>query len=216
MSSREHRPSCENTNWLEILSEAQTAVEKEQFRRYILRLRDRQSTRDIEQKSMEIMDQVLHLNEYVRARGIACYISKDSEVDTRRLIRKALDGHRRVLVPVVKKGDIDLFFSEIKDLGKELTPGSFDIPEPRPEYLRPESLDAVDVLFVPGIVWDKEGYRLGWGRGYFDRVLKSLPEHVRSIGLSFNLQLVNRVPRDQFDLPVNTVVTESRVVRCHS
>jgi 5-formyltetrahydrofolate cyclo-ligase len=43
-----------------------------------------------------------------------------------------------------------------------------------------------------------------------------LPEHVRSIGLSFNLQLVNRVPRDQFDLPVNTVVTESRVVRCHS
>jgi len=197
------------------LSEAQTAVEKEQFRRYILRLRDRQSTRDIEQKSMEIMDQVLHVNEYVRARGIACYVSKDSEVDTRRLIRKALDGQRRVLVPVVKKGDIDLFFSEIKDLGKELAPGSFNIPEPRPEYLRPESLDAVDVLLVPGIVWDKEGYRLGWGRGYFDRVLKTLPEHVRSIGLSFNLQFVNRVPRDQFDLPVNTVVTESRVVRCH-
>jgi 5-formyltetrahydrofolate cyclo-ligase len=198
------------------LSEIQIAVEKEQFRRYILRLRDRQSTRDIEQKSMEIMDQVLHLNEYVRSRGIACYVSKDSEVDTRRLIRKALDGHKRVLVPVVKKGEIDLFFSEIKDLGKELAPGSFDIPEPRPEYLRPESLDAVDVLFVPGIVWDKEGYRLGWGRGYFDRVLKALPEHVRSIGLSFNLQLVNRVPRDQFDLPVNTVVTESRVVRCHT
>ncbi len=173
------------------MTEAKTAVEKEQFR-------------------------VLHLHEYVRARGIACYVSKDSEVDTRPLIRKALDNNRRVLVPVVKKGDIDLFFSEIKDLGKELAPGSFNIPEPKPEHLRPESLDAVDVLFVPGIVWDKEGYRLGWGRGYFDRVLKTLPEHVRSIGLSFNLQLVNRVPRDQFDLPVNTVVTESRVVRCHS
>ena len=165
---------------------------------------------------MEIMDQVLHLHEYVRARGIACYVSKDSEVDTGPLIRKALDSKRRVLVPVVKKGDIDLFFSEIKDLGKELAPGSFDIPEPKPEYLRPESLDAVDVLLVPAIVWDKEGYRLGWGRGYFDRVLKMLPEHVRSIGLSFNLQFVSRVPRDQFDLPVNTVVTESRVVRCHS
>jgi len=165
---------------------------------------------------MEIMDQVLHLHEYVRARGIACYVSKDSEVDTRPLIRKGLDSKRRVLVPVVKKGDIGLFFSEIKDLGKELAPGSFDIPEPKPEYLRPESLDAVDVLFVPGIVWDKEGYRLGWGRGYFDRVLKMLPEHVRSIGLSFNLQFVSRVPRDQFDLPVNTVVTESRVVRCHN
>jgi 5-formyltetrahydrofolate cyclo-ligase len=198
------------------LSEAQTAIEKEQFRRYILRLRDRQSVTDIEQKSLEIIDQVLHFHEYVRARGIACYVSKDSEVDTRPLIRRALDANKRVLVPVVKKGDIDLFFSELKDLGRELAPGSFSIPEPRPEFLRPESLDTVDVLFVPGIVWDKEGYRLGWGRGYFDRVLRSLPEHVRSVGLSFNLQFVNRVPRDQFDLPVNTVVTESRVVRCHT
>jgi 5-formyltetrahydrofolate cyclo-ligase len=198
------------------LSEAQTAVEKEQFRRYILRLRDRQSITDIEQKSLEIIDQVLHLHEYVRARGIACYVSKDSEVDTRPLIRRALDANKRVLVPVVKKGDIDLFFSELKDLGRELAPGNFRIPEPRPEYLRPESLDTVDVLFVPGIVWDKDGYRLGWGRGYFDRVLRTLPEHVRSVGLSFNLQFVNRVPRDQFDLPVNTVVTESRVVRCHT
>jgi 5-formyltetrahydrofolate cyclo-ligase len=198
------------------LSEAQTAVEKEQFRRYILRLRDRQSVTDIEQKSLEIIDQVLHLHEYVRARGIACYVSKDSEVDTRPLIRRALDANKRVLVPVVKKGEIDLFFSELKDLGRELAPGNFKILEPRPEFLRPESLDTVDVLFVPGIVWDKEGYRLGWGRGYFDRVLRSLPEHVRSVGLSFNLQFVNHVPRDQFDLPVNTVVTESRVVRCHT
>jgi 5-formyltetrahydrofolate cyclo-ligase len=216
MSTREHCTGCEYPDWLESLTEAKTAVEKEQFRRYILRLRDRQSNRDIEQKSVEIMDQVLHLHEYVRARGIACYVSKGSEVDTRPLIRKALDSNKRVLVPVVKKGDIDLFFSEIKDLGKELAPGSFNISEPRPEFLRPESLDAVDVMFVPGIVWDKEGYRLGWGRGYFDHVLKTLPEHVQSIGLSFNLQLVSRVPRDQFDLPVNTVVTESRVVRCHT
>jgi 5-formyltetrahydrofolate cyclo-ligase len=196
------------------LSEAQIAVEKEQFRQYILRLRDRQSLRDIESKSLEILDQVSHVHEYVRARGIACYVSKDSEVDTRPLIRRALDTNKRVLVPVVKKGDIDLFFSEIKDLGKELVPGSFNIPEPRPEFLRPTSLDTVDILFVPGIAWDREGYRLGWGRGYFDRVLKVLPVHVRSIGLSYNLQFVSRVPRDQFDVPVNMVVTESRVVRC--
>ncbi|HZY46400.1 MAG TPA: 5-formyltetrahydrofolate cyclo-ligase [Candidatus Bathyarchaeia archaeon] len=198
------------------MSEAEVAVEKEQVRRYILRLRDRQSLRDIEMRSQEILEQVLLLHEYVRARGIACYVNKDSEVDTRPLIRRALDSNKRVLIPVVKRGDIDLIFSELKDLGKELAPGSFNIPEPKPEYLRPQTLDAVDVLFVPGIVWDKEGYRLGWGRGYFDRVLRTLPGHVRSIGLSFNIQLVNHVPRDQFDLPVNTVVTESRVLRCHN
>ena len=181
----------------------------------MLRLRDRQSIGEIEQKSQDIIDQVLHLHEFVRARGIACYVSKDSEVNTRPLIRAALNQEKRVLVPVVKKGDIELFFSEIKDLGSELAPGTFGILEPKPENVHPVSLDTVDVIFVPGIVWDREGYRLGWGRGYFDRVIKNLPPHVRSAGLAFNMQLIGKVPRDQFDVPVDMVVTESCVIRCH-
>ena len=180
----------------------------------MLRLRDRQSVGEIEQKSQDIIDQVLHLHEYVRARGIACYVNKDSEVNTRPLIRAALDQEKRVLIPVVKKGDIELFFSEIKDLGSELAPGTFGILEPKPENVHPVGLDTVDVIFVPGIVWDREGYRLGWGRGYFDRVIKNLPQHVRSAGLAFNMQLIGKVPRDQFDVPVDMVVTESRVIRC--
>ena len=179
----------------------------------MLRLRDRQSIGEIEQKSQEIIDQVVHLHEYVRARGIACYVNKDSEVNTRILIRTALDQEKRVLIPVVKKGDIELFFSEVKDLGSELAPGTFGILEPKPENVHPTSLDAVDIIIVPGIVWDREGYRLGWGRGYFDRVIKNLPPHVRSAGLAFNMQLIGRVPRDQFDVPVDMVVTESRVIR---
>ena len=196
------------------MTEAQIAVEKENLRRYMLRLRDRQSVGEIEQKSQDIIDQVLHLHEYVRARGIACYVNKDSEVNTRPLIRATLDQEKRVLIPVVKKGDIELFFSEIKDLGSELAPGTFGILEPKPENVHPVSLDTVDVIFVPGIVWDREGYRLGWGRGYFDRVIKNLPQHVRSAGLAFNMQLIGKVPRDQFDVPVDMVVTESRVIRC--
>ena len=196
------------------MTEAQIAVEKENLRRYMLRLRDRQSVGEIEQKSQDIIDQVLHLHEYVRARGIACYVNKDSEVNTRPLIRATLDQEKRVLIPVVKKGDIELFFSEIKDLGSELAPGTFGILEPKPENVHPVSLDTVDVIFVPGIVWDREGYRLGWGRGYFDRVIKNLPQHVRSAGLAFNMQLIGKVPRDQFDVPVDMVITESRVIRC--
>lgn len=195
------------------MAEAQIAVEKEHLRRYILRLRDRQTSAEIEQKSEDITDQVVQLHEYVRARGIACYVNKDSEVNTRHLIRNALDREKRVLVPVIKKGEIELFFSELKDLGSDLAPGNFGILEPKPEAVRPVSLDEVDIIFVPGIVWDRDGYRLGWGRGYFDRAIKRLPSHVRSAGLAFNMQLINKVPRDQFDVPVNLVVTESRVIR---
>ncbi|MBO0888401.1 5-formyltetrahydrofolate cyclo-ligase [Candidatus Bathyarchaeota archaeon] len=197
------------------MGEAQIAVEKENLRRYILRLRDRQTSLEVEQKSEDITDQVLHLHEFVRARGIACYVSKNTEVDTRVLIRTALTQEKRVLIPVVKKGDVELFFSEIHDLGKELAPGTFGILEPKPEFVRPVNLDAIDLIFVPGIVWDRDGYRLGWGRGYFDRAIKNLPQHVKSAGLAFNLQLINQVPRDQFDVPVDMVITESRVIRCN-
>ncbi len=196
------------------MTEAQITAEKGNLRRYILRLRDRQSIGEVEQKSEDITEQVLHLHEYVRARGIACYVSKDTEVDTRVLIRHALDHDKRVLIPVVRKGEVDLFFSEIKNLGKELAPGTFGILEPKSEFVREVSLDAVDIVFVPGIAWDRDGYRLGWGRGYFDRVIKRLPQHVKSVGLAFSLQLINKIPRDQFDLPVDMVVTESRVIRC--
>ena len=195
------------------MGEAQTAVEKDNLRRYILRLRNRQSIGEVQQKSEDIVDQVLLLNEYVRARGIACYVSKDTEVDTRVLIRTSLDRGKRVLIPVVKKGEVELFFSEIKDLGKELAPGTFGILEPKLEFVRRVELDAIDLMFVPGIAWDKEGYRLGWGRGYFDRVIQKLPSHVKTAGLAFSLQLINRVPRDQFDVPVDMVITESRVIR---
>src|SRR5260370_10746669 len=176
----------------------------------MLRLRDRQSIGEIEQKSQDIIDQVLHLHEYVRARGIACYVSKDSEVNTRPLIRAALDQERRVLIPVVKKGDIELFFSEIKDLGSDLAPGTFGILEPKPENVRPVSLDTVDIIFVPGIVWDREGYRLSWGRGYFYRIIKNLPPHLRSAGLAVKMQLITRVPPYHFYLPVDLVVPPSR------
>src|SRR5437870_12247715 len=85
MSAREHYTGFKYSDWIESLTEAKTAVEKEQFRRYVLRLRDRQSIRDIEQKSMEIMDQVLHLHEYVRARGIACYVGRGARLTLVRL-----------------------------------------------------------------------------------------------------------------------------------
>src|SRR6266576_3715847 len=159
----------------------------------MLRLRDRQSIGEIEQKSQDIIDQVLHLHEFVRARGIACYVSKDSEVNTRPLIRAALNQEKRVLVPVVKKGDIELFFSEIKDLGSELAPGTFGILEPKPENVHPVSLDSIDVIFVPGIVWDREGYRLGWGRGYFDPVIKNHTPHVGAISIDFNIESFGNV-----------------------
>ena len=190
------------------------SAEKERLRRRVLRLRDQQTRVEVEAKSLRIIQTVTELPEYRKARVIASYVDEGSEVRTRPLIRKALASRKRVLVPIVDKKSRSLLYSEIKGL-HELAPGAYDIPEPKREHRRLRELETAGVVFVPGIAWDLDGYRLGWGKGYFDTVLKRLPDRSVAIGLAFDLQVVERVPRAQFDLPVDLVVTETQVVRCH-
>ncbi len=188
-----------------------TAAEKERLRRRVLQLRDQQTTAELEAKSHRIMESVVRLPEYRKARVVASYVDKGSEVQTRPLIRKALTSRKKVLVPIVDKENRDLLYSEIKGLD-ELAPGAYEIPEPKPKFRRIRELESAGIVVVPGIAWDLDGYRLGWGKGYFDTVLKRLPDKSVSVGLAFDLQIVDRVPRAQFDLPVNITITESRVV----
>lgn len=190
------------------------AAEKERLRRRILLLREQQTPSEVETKSLKITETLTQLPEYRKARVIASYVDKGNEVQTRPLIRKALASRKKVLVPIVNKERRNLDFSEIKSLD-ELVPGAFDIPEPKPDLRRLTDLETMEVVLVPGIAWDFDGYRVGWGKGYFDTVLKRLPDKSLAVGLAFDLQVVDRVPRAQFDLPVDMVVTETKVVRSH-
>jgi len=197
------------------LTRIDVAAEKERLRRRILLLREQQTPSDAETKSLKITEMLTQLPEYRKAQVIASYVDKGNEVQTRPLIRKALASRKKVLVPIVNKERRSLDFSEIKSLD-ELVPGAFDIPEPKPDYRRLTDLETMEVvLLVPGIAWDFDGYRVGWGKGYFDTVLKRLHEKSLAVGLAFDLQVVDRVPRAQFDLPVDMVVTETKVARSH-
>ena len=161
------------------------AAEKERLRRRILHLREQQTPSEVETKSLKITKTLTQLPEYRKARVIASYVDKGNEVQTRPLIRKALASRKKVLVPIVNKERRNLDFSEIKSLD-ELVPGAFDIPEPKPDYRRLTDLETMEVvLLVPGIAWDLDGYRVGWGRGYFDTVLKRLHEKSAAVGLAY-------------------------------
>lgn len=190
------------------------AAEKERLRRRILHLRELLTPTEVEVKSLKILETVTELPEYRKARVIASYVDKGNEVKTRPLILKTLASRKKVLVPIVDRENRNLVFSEIKGLD-ELAPGAFDILEPKPDRRRITNLETAGMVFVPGIAWDFDGYRVGWGKGYFDTVLKRLPDKSVAIGLAFDLQIVDRVPRAQFDLPVDMVVTETKVVRSH-
>ena len=177
------------------------AVEKKKLRGRMLHQRDALTPAEIQRKSLRVVGNVLTLPEFQTAKIVACYVNKGSEVETKPIIRNVLTSSKKVLVPTVT-GERDLVFSELRSL-EELVPGTFGILEPQPDLTRP----------IPGIVWDSQGYRVGWGKGYFDAVLERLPSWATSIGLTYDQQVVERVPREEFDLPVDLIVTETRVIR---
>ena len=183
-------------------------MNKSAVRKAILERRRSIAPEDATAKSAAILDRLQALPELTSADTALCYVSsKDNEVDTQRLIAWLLGEKRRVLVPIAEpKGK--LVWSELHSLD-ELAPGRFDILEPRTERRRVVEPPEGAPVIVPGIAFTPDRRRIGDGGGYFDRFLAA--HRGISIGLAFDMQIVPGFESHGHDVPVDFVVTESRV-----
>ena len=112
-----------------------------------------------------------------------------------------------------------MILSEIRQYPEEVEPGAYGIPEPKKEFIRRVDPDTVDLFVLPGVAFDVHGGRLGYGAGYYDRILVGTAPsrdflRVSLIALAFELQLVDRVPSSVHDVRVHKIVTEERVIEC--
>ncbi|MBN2290557.1 MAG: 5-formyltetrahydrofolate cyclo-ligase [Candidatus Glassbacteria bacterium] len=135
--------------------------------------------------------------------------SKPGEVDTRRLIGDALASGRRVCVPLVGQGRPDLEVVEISGLDN-LVAGRYGILEPPPGSYSPVGPGEWDLAVVPGVAFDRRGHRLGFGKGYYDRVLAG--RRAPALAPAYGFQVVEPLPVLPHDVPVDLVVTESETI----
>ncbi|MGE5809246.1 MAG: 5-formyltetrahydrofolate cyclo-ligase [Nitrospirota bacterium] len=157
-------------------------------------------------KSREIEQRLRALTEFQAAGVIMFFASFRSEVETRPMIRHALASGKRVVLPKVKGKQLALF--EIKNFDKDVSPGTWGIPEPVESH--PVPLTDIDLIITPGAAFDEDGNRLGYGAGFYDRILSSFPR--MTVALAFEEQIVPQVPTDPHDVPVKKIVTEKRVI----
>jgi 5-formyltetrahydrofolate cyclo-ligase len=160
-------------------------------------------------KSSEIGRRLFQLPEFQAAGVIMFFASFRSEVDTLPMIRKALALGKKVILPKVKGRDLELF--EIRDFDKDTAPGAWKIPEPKESL--PVTIGEVDLMIMPGLGFDVSGNRLGYGAGFYDRLLGAFSK--TTVALAFEEQIVSRVPADPHDVPVKKIVTEKRVITAH-
>ena len=149
---------------------------------------------------------------YREAGLILFYGSFGNEVDTWGMMEEAKESGKRIALPRVNEVSGDLLALEIGDLRRDLHTGYKGIPEPRLDASRQVREDEIGLIVVPGLVFDDQGYRLGYGRGYYDRFLFSLSRKVPSIGLAFDFQVVPALPVSPRDFPLDLIITDKRII----
>ena len=167
-----------------------------------------QSAAEREAKSFKIQKKLFAFPAFQNAGSVWFYAALPSEVDTLPMIQAALQAGKKVLVPLTDLENKELSLFEIKDLKKDLRPGTLGIPEPRPEVARSARFEEADCVVVPGLVFDKAGHRIGHGAGFYDKSLAALLPRVPKIGLAFSFQVLQEIPQENHDQVLDTVLTD--------
>lgn len=188
--------------------------EKKALRKDVLSRRDQLSWEEVEMFSERIADRLFSLPEYRAARTIMYFLNFGKEVMTLKMVPQTLEHGKRVVTPKTVHKERRMILSEIYDVTEDLAPGLWDIPEPKPDKLRPLDAGEIDFVVVPGVAFDESGNRLGYGGGYYDRFFTELRTGVPLVAVTFEVQLLQTVPVAPWDRQVDMVITEKRLIDC--
>jgi 5-formyltetrahydrofolate cyclo-ligase len=188
---------------------------KTQLRREMAARRDGLGVDEVARLAAALTTRIVALPQYAAARTVLATMSIGSEWSTRGFIARALADGKRLVLPRVTEPPRHLALHAVRDLDRDLKPGVWDIPEPDPERCPVVALAEVDFALVPALAVDRDGYRLGYGAGYFDRLLGEAgarPFCVTALPARFRVEIL---PREPHDIAVNLVLDENGLVASH-
>lgn len=163
-----------------------------------------------EEWSLGIARQLYEDEDWKNASTVAITISRSPEVDTFQIIRKAWEQGKRVVIPKCESESRSMDFRQLTRF-TQLESVYFGLYEPIVSETESVNQEDIDLVIVPGLAFDKSGYRLGFGGGYYDRFLANY--HGKKLSLAFEKQIVNHVPREKHDIPVGKIIANHEVIK---
>ena len=183
---------------------------KSEIRGVILRKRGLIGAAGRAEKDSAIRDRLLATDAFRTAKAVVLYASFKSEAGTHELIAGRLKEGVKVILPRVEGEDLGLY--EITDMDRDLRPGAMGIPEPSGDVRRADVNEA-DIIIVPGVAFDLQGGRLGYGKGYYDRLLARRRTNIPLAALAYEEQIWEEpLPLSSHDINMDCIVTEKRTV----
>jgi 5-formyltetrahydrofolate cyclo-ligase len=183
---------------------------KREIRKRIMTLRNAMTPEAIAAKSGEIVWRLTELPEIRDSSTLMVFLNFGSEVVTDELIVWGWDTGKRIVVPLCRPEGRVITPCRI-DSFADLETGHYGIREPKADRLRLVSREEIDAVLIPAVAFDRRGYRVGYGGGYYDRFLPQVPRAAR-IGAVFACQIVPEVPIDRYDVQVERITTEEGII----
>lgn len=185
---------------------------KQELRAELLERRAALTPEEVAEKSAAVTARVLELPHFEKAQTVMAYADFRNEVQTGGIINAALRAGKRVGLPVADRERKSMTVVRIEHYPDDLESGAYGIPEPRPGLPGIETGE-IDLILVPGVGFDLDGYRIGFGGGYYDRFFRTIRRRTVKVGLAFDFQVRRTVHPDSHDRGVNYIVTPTRTLR---
>lgn len=161
-----------------------------------------------------IVQRVRSLPAWQRAQCVLSYMAFGSELDLGALHREVLQAGKLLVLPRVPETGRALELRRVTDLSLDLAPGRWGIPEPLPQRCPLVDDPLIELVLVPGVSFDRAGNRLGYGAGFYDRLFERLPRAALRIACAFEAVLLEQLPSEAHDQPVDLLVTEAMSLVC--
>ncbi|SHI98465.1 5-formyltetrahydrofolate cyclo-ligase [Lutispora thermophila] len=186
---------------------------KSELRKKILAMRDSLTIEEIAEKSLQIKDRLINTSMYDEANHVFTFLSFNNEVMTRPIIDDCIAKNKHLYVPLCNTQIKEIVLCKFQGWDK-LKPSKAGILEPVKNHIRIVNRSILDIAIVPGAVFDRNGNRIGYGAGYYDRFFNTLSKNILKIALCYSFQVVDSITPSKFDVPMDYIITENEVIEC--
>lgn len=181
-------------------------MNKDELRGKMRKKRREMTSDEVLEKSAHIQQQLFSFDKYINARTVMLYVSAFKEPSTIEIIEDAINRKKRVVLPVSDTETETIVLSYL-DSADDLAKGAYGILEPK--VVKPANISELDFILVPGLAFDKKGNRMGFGKGYYDKLL--CKTNADKTALCYEFQMLDDIPSDEYDIPMNTIITEDNL-----
>ncbi len=163
-------------------------------------------------RERDVCSRLFEFANFMEAKVVLLYFSRKGEVNSNKIIEKALSLGKIVVIPVVNNDKFNIQLMKVTDPVEDMIIDEDNVPQPDINKCKKVPVKSIDIAVIPGLVFDEKGGRIGVGDGYYDKLIPKLSATTRAVALALEEQIVSQVSMDSHDKYVDIIITSKRII----